>query len=201
MNTSGASPVDPAVTRESFLKWRSPRIGKTNPERMNNPVWEWLIKSGIDAYHATQRFDEASTVHAEPGWCFLRYGQSTVQLPDGRVVHIAGEHEDYYDPDFYIYNDVVVQHTDGHVEIFGYPREVFPPTDFHSATLVDNRIVIIGTSGIQIIVALARRQSWSLIWRLFLSLASRPLGRNQVGYTSINRRCQMTVGRSWFGMA
>ena len=35
-------------------------------------------------------------------------GRSTVWLPDGRVVLIAGEHEDSYDPDFCIYNDVVV---------------------------------------------------------------------------------------------
>lgn len=84
---------------------------------------------------------------AGPGWCFDRFGQSTNQLPDGRIVFIAGEHEDHYDPDFYIYNDVVVQHPDGRVDIFGYPREVFPPTDFHSATLVGNRIVLIGNLG------------------------------------------------------
>jgi hypothetical protein len=29
-------------------------------------------------------------------------------LPDGRLIRIGGEHEDYYDPDFQIYNDVVV---------------------------------------------------------------------------------------------
>jgi hypothetical protein len=69
------------------------------------------------------------------------------QLPDGRVVFIAGEHEDFYDSDFYIYNDVVIQHPDGRIDIFGYPREVFPPTDFHSATLVKNRLVLIGNLG------------------------------------------------------
>ena len=63
------------------------------------------------------------------------------------MVFIAGEHEDSYDPDFYIYNDTVVRHPDGRIEIFGYPREVFPPTDFHSATLVSNRIVLIGNLG------------------------------------------------------
>jgi len=26
------------------------------------------------------------------------------QLPDGRLVSVGGEHEDYYDPDFCIYN-------------------------------------------------------------------------------------------------
>ena len=68
-------------------------------------------------------------------------------LPDGRIVQVAGEHEDGYDPDFCIYNDVFVHHPDGTFDIYGYPREVFPPTDFHTATLVDDRIVLIGSVG------------------------------------------------------
>jgi hypothetical protein len=60
---------------------------------------------------------------------------------------VGGEHEDSYDPDFYIYNDVVVRHPDGRLEIFGYPKNVFSPSDFHSATFVGNRIIIIGCLG------------------------------------------------------
>ena len=142
-----AVPIDPAVTKEMFLKWRSPRFGTSNPERMSNPVWEWLVKSRINAYLATERLNGPSAMDAGPGWCFDRFGQSSNQLPDGRVVFIAGEHEDSYDPDFYIYNDVVIQNPSGQIEIFGYPREIFHPTDFHSATLVSNRIVLIGNLG------------------------------------------------------
>lgn len=140
-------PPDPSITRELFLKWRSPRPGSSNPEPMTNRVWDWLVRSKLNAYQATQQFDGPSAMEAGPGWCFDRFGQSSTQLPDGRIVLIAGEHEDHYDPDFYIYNDVVVKYPDGQAEIFGYPREVFPPTDFHSATLVGNRIIIIGNLG------------------------------------------------------
>ncbi|HWQ93325.1 MAG TPA: hypothetical protein VN673_16750 [Clostridia bacterium] len=49
--------------------------------------------------------------------------------------------------DFYIYNDVVILHPNGKIEILGYSAEVFPPTDFHTATLVGNRIIIIGNLG------------------------------------------------------
>jgi hypothetical protein len=73
-------------------------------------------------------------------------GQTRTELADGRVVCVGGEHEDYYDPDFCIYNDVVVLGPADHVEI-GYPREVFPPTDFHTASLVGNRLVIVGCLG------------------------------------------------------
>jgi hypothetical protein len=86
-------------------------------------------------------------MEAGPGWCFERFGQSSTTLPDGRIVLIAGEHEDHYDPDFHIYNDVVIQHPDGRLDIYGYPREVFPPTDFHTATLAGDRIILIGSLG------------------------------------------------------
>jgi hypothetical protein len=82
-----------------------------------------------------------------PTWCFSRFGQSETTLPDGRRVLIAGEHEDWYDPDFYIYNDVVVIRPDDEIEIYGYPRDVFRPTDFHTATLVGDAIYIIGCLG------------------------------------------------------
>jgi hypothetical protein len=82
-----------------------------------------------------------------PGWCFDRFGQSSTTLPDGRTILIAGEHEDYYDPDFNIYNDVVIQHPDGKIDIYGYPVDAFPCTDFHTATSIGNRIIIIGNLG------------------------------------------------------
>ncbi len=78
-------------------------------------------------------------------------------MPDGRIICVAGEHEDFYDPDFCIYNDVivlrpasgadVVTFESGEVEIYGYPEGIFPPTDFHTATLVDKTIFLIGRLG------------------------------------------------------
>ena len=139
-----------AITPEIVAKWWKPRFGSTNPERMNNPLWEWLVRTRVDAYEARIRFGYPCPFDASrpgPAWCFDRMGQSVTALPDGGVVLIAGEHEDDYDPDFNIYNDVTVYHPDGSLEIFGYPKEIFPPTDFHTATLVRNRIVIIGNFG------------------------------------------------------
>lgn len=140
-------PLDPAVTPVLFQEWRARRFGRSNPERMNNPVWEWLVRSKLDAYLATQRLHGPSAFEAGPGWCFDRFGQSSTDLRDGRVVLIAGEHEDYYDPDFCIYNDVVVRHPNGKMDIFGYERRIFPPTDFHTATLAGDRLIIIGCLG------------------------------------------------------
>jgi hypothetical protein len=140
-------PPDPSITPSLFLEWRSPRRGSSNPELMTNPVWDWLVKSGLKAYQANEHFNGPSAIDAGPCWSFDRFGQSSTQLADGRVVLIAGEHEDHYDADFFIYNDVVVRHTDGRIDVYSYPSDVFPPTDFHSATLIGNRIIIIGNLG------------------------------------------------------
>jgi hypothetical protein len=52
---------------------------------------------------------------------------------DRRTVQIAGKHEDHYDPDFRIYNDVFVHTRDG-ITVHGYPQSDLPPTDFRTAT-------------------------------------------------------------------
>jgi hypothetical protein len=136
--------IPPSITPKIFADWRSPRFGRTNPERMNNPFWEWMVRTRLDGFQANDKLHGPDSFEAGPVWCFRRFGQSTTKLPDGREILIGGEHEDHYDPDFFIYNDVVVKHPDGQIDIFGYPKEEFPPTDFHSATLVGERIILIG---------------------------------------------------------
>jgi hypothetical protein len=137
----------PAIDRDEFLAWRSPRQVAESPTRLDNPLWHWLVRTRHSGYSANQTFKGPSPFDAGPMWCFDRFGKSETTLPDGRVIHIGGEHEDYYDPDFFIYNDVTVINADGSIEIRGYARDVFPPTDFHSATLAGNSIVIIGCLG------------------------------------------------------
>lgn len=135
------------VTPALFLEWRTPRFGEKNPTKIESKVWEWLVHSKLSGYEATQKLNGPSALDVGATWSFDRFGQSVTKLPDGRIIYIAGEHEDSYDPDFYIYNDVVVVHPDDSVEFYCYPKEDFPPTDFHSATLVGNKIVIIGNLG------------------------------------------------------
>ena len=119
--------------------------GDHNPELLDRRFWHAMIRSGIDAYVAAQL--SGGTLDDCPVWCAQRFGQSLTLLHDGRAIQIGGEHEDYYDQDFYIYNDVFVHHPDGRIDIFCYPKEVFPPTDFHTATLIGDTIYIIGGLG------------------------------------------------------
>ncbi len=135
------------VSREDFEAGRTRRFGDANPEKITLPFWEGMIRAGITGYQASIHFEGEMEWDCEPVWCAQRFGQSISFLLDGRVVQVAGEHEDHYDPDFCIYNDVFVHHPDGTIDLYGYPEAVFPPTDFHTATLVGAFIYLIGSLG------------------------------------------------------
>jgi hypothetical protein len=173
--------IDPfQITRALYLADHNGKTrGTANPSVMNKPFWKYMIARGGSAYSARQLFLDKEDLAKEgeiegvkypdwpfgPVWCFDRFGGTVTKLPDGRFVHIGGEHEDFYDPDFCIYNDVVVIATpqlsnpatssmpegdipDGcdmppsrvialeDIAIYGYPLDVFPPTDFHTSTYV-----------------------------------------------------------------
>jgi ankyrin repeat protein len=136
-----------SATQEEFQRDRTRRFGNSNPERMDVPFWRAMVRNGWWAGQAAGHFGDKTRDQEIPIWCHDRLGMSLTSLPDGRWVQIAGEHEDGYDPDFCIYNDVVIHDGKGGFEILGYPEEVFPPTDFHSATLVGEWIYIIGNLG------------------------------------------------------
>src|SRR6218665_1828771 len=88
------------LSREEFLAWRAPRDVQAGPQSLDNPTWHWLVRTRLSAYGGNHHFKGPSSREAGPAWCFDRFGMSQTALPDGRVVYVAGEHEDHYDPDF-----------------------------------------------------------------------------------------------------
>lgn len=163
------------VTQEQF-KLQRPRAGLSNPESHLPEFWREQIRSGASAISAATdmlgdlkqgcdwAFDNG------PVWSFARFGRTVTTLPDERLVLIGGEHEDFYDPNFRIYADVTVldglwNPEEGGVQHYIYPRHVFPPTDFHTATLLDDHILLIGSCGYQH----ARREGVTQV--LWLNLA------------------------------
>lgn len=166
------------ISEEQFQAQRTRRFGASNPEVLDLPFWRFMVQQRWNAFQARMQFDLAlrdymnayrarrereeagetlddlpEIVHPGYGaavWCFDRFGMALTQLPDGRALFIAGEHEDSYDPDFCIYNDVIAIDSELRITIYAYPAEVFPPTDFHTATLVGNSdVYIIGNLGYQ----------------------------------------------------
>ena len=141
----GADRIAPqTITPAQFADQMRPRFGTTNPQKVDQPLWVEAIRTRKSGYGLRKSFGDGNS---DPGpvWSHQRYGMSTTGLPDGRWVQIAGEHEDFYDPDFCIYSDVFLFDGAGGVEIYIYPEDVFPPTDFHSATYVDDAIILIGS--------------------------------------------------------
>ena len=139
-----------------FERHHAPQYASTNGQNITSSFHLCMIESGESAYAAGKHF-QLKRSFSDPSWKHIwnvdRFGQSTTLLPDGRYIQIGGEHEDYYDPDFFIYNDVIV-HTPPTAEsepwqrqVFAYPADVFPPTDFHTATLMGDEIIVIGNLG------------------------------------------------------
>lgn len=135
------------ISQEIFNQQRRPRLGNANPERMPLAFWEWMVRDKYYPHDARKKFNFEFKKEDGPIWTFHRMGSTRTELPDGRIIHIGGEYEDFYDPDFCIYNDVTVFTGSDQFEIFGYPKEVFPPTDFHTSTLWNGQIFITGGLG------------------------------------------------------
>jgi ankyrin repeat protein len=151
------------VPSDDFRASRTRCFGESNPEKFQGAFFENMVLSGIDGYQVSQLFRDIVEPTDAPVWCARRFGQSITFLPDGRIIQIGGEHEDYYDPDFCIYNDVFVHKPDGKIDFFGYPETVFPPTDFHTATLLGGRFIwVIGSLG----YAGKRRHGKTQVYRL-----------------------------------
>lgn len=162
------------------------QFGTTNPTLMEKPFWKYMICNP----HLTAFCVAGARDQELPIYCFARFGATQTYLEDGRLICIGGEHEDSHDPDFQIYNDVVVIKNPHFVKaiiyktpvpsnfptkagggynlplesrmlgtsnvndvtIYGYAKDVFPPTDFHTATYVQHKdgkkfIYIIGGTG------------------------------------------------------
>lgn len=138
---------------KEFCKNYSFEFGRANPEIMDKPFWHFMaLRPYVSPYYVGKlynrnRYDMRCA--PKPIYTHERIGQTITKLPNGDIIKIGGEYDDYYDPDFNIYNDVVLITQDGKLTIYGYPPEVFEPTDFHTANFVpsQNVIYIIGCIG------------------------------------------------------
>lgn len=137
------------LTADMYNTGSMPKFGKTNPDRIEKDFWVSQIQTYKPGYSAAyDLFGKGyKSTRGIPVWSFQRFGRSYTTLQNGDLVLIAGEHEDHYDSDFNIYNDVTVLDGKGGVVHYSYPKDVFPPTDFHTATLFADHILLIGSLG------------------------------------------------------
>lgn len=135
-----------AIGRDSFLDLLA--SGKAKDFEKDFEELTSKVRAGKLPSDAAAGFFNYLT-NGKPKWCNNRFGRSYHFLKDGTLIQIGGEHEDFSEPDFNIYNDVIRITPNGEVDLFIYPEHVFPPTDFHSSTKLGNQIIIIGGLGYQ----------------------------------------------------
>lgn len=150
------------LSRRDYDRDCFPRYGTSNPEPVDSKLWRQLLGGNFKAartyghtdynghWSRLNRDNTSERRNARPGPRWFgrgRYGQSITNMPDGRTIYIGGAFEDFYDPDFCIYNDVIVKNTNETFDIYLYPLDIFPPTDFHSATRIGHKIYVIGGLG------------------------------------------------------
>jgi len=131
---------------------------------VKDPFLDYMVKAGVDPRFVREQYDFPpdfsiiDEVRDETAiWSFSRHGHSTTHYRNKFRIHIGGVYWDIAAPDFLIYNDVIVQDWTGRVWIYFYPSDVFPPTGYHTATLLDeefgpldsvtNGIITVGGSG------------------------------------------------------
>ena len=122
----------------------------TEKELNQADIFQWIIENKIQPYQLKQLLEKQNIEIKSPLWTFSgRMGQLLTELPDGMKVYIAGEYEDFYDPDFKIYNDIVIEKPNGEIELWNYPKAQFPPTDFYAAHYDEqtHSIFLIGNLG------------------------------------------------------
>ena len=136
-----------SLSKEKYLEQKHRTFGKANPQKCEISFWYDMVRCNFSAWHARRQFDDEDSLNDRPVWCYERFGKSVTAIGNGEFIEIGGEHEDSYDPDFCIYNEIFHHKGGSELIIYQYPEHVFPPTDFHSAILVDKFIYIIGNLG------------------------------------------------------
>ncbi|MCW5775805.1 MAG: hypothetical protein KIS87_05090 [Phycisphaeraceae bacterium] len=82
--------------KDEFLRDCKVRLGTKNPERMRVAHWEWMVRTRNDPFSVRDQLGiESHYGTGDPDWCFDRFGMTRTPLPDGRIICIGGEHEDW----------------------------------------------------------------------------------------------------------
>ena len=137
-------------SRDEYLESGARVFGKTNGEVIKNPFYTDMVHSAASATTARFHFEswlEDCLPEGTPIWSNDRVGISLTRLANGNWVQIGGQYDDAPEYDYCVYNDVIEYDGRGEFTIYGYPKDVFPPTDHHSATLINDHLYVIGGLG------------------------------------------------------
>lgn len=127
-------------TEADYAKDGRPRYGAANPQKVESLLWTQMAPERWNAYQLREKAGDKKHAFLKNGekfpslmrerpdgpvWSFDRFGVSSTKLDDGCIIHVGGEHEDFYDSDFCIYNDVIVEHPGGRFDFISIRRTCF----------------------------------------------------------------------------
>ena len=162
--------IQQRITEWKFSQTDIDALNSVNHEKLitkelnKNEVFHWLIKSNIIWVHELQEYLHNQKFDLkEPFWVAAhnRLGSSHVSIFNKYidVIDIGGntaahdwkwyDYNDYYNPDFKIYNDVCIK-ADGlkKIELWSYPEEQFPPVYNHDTVYDKNMNLVYITGGL-----------------------------------------------------
>lgn len=140
----------------------------TEKQLCTEEIFYWLTKSEVLFSYEILEFFEQQNIHLDqlpwtPSYLRLGISQGSIFEKNIFALIIGGniaavdwkwyESQDYYDPDFDIYNDVTIKYHDQDLkfsyEIWNYPESQFPPVYAHSTVYDDrtNQVYITGGLG------------------------------------------------------
>ena len=103
-------------------------IGRTNPDDITNEYRTLLVQHpNITPKQARINFRAPyNKVFKNPVFTFNRGLNTQIKLDDKRTINVGGVQEEVDDPDYFIYNDIIVLDRNNNVTIYAYPEEIFP---------------------------------------------------------------------------
>lgn len=107
-----------------------------NPEFRTSSYYSWVIANYNLPVEIRTLYGDAES---GPVWTFNRMGMSLDVLQNGTRVYIGGHYGDMYEPDYHIYNDVVVITSGGDTVVCNYSTTVLAPICFHNTTVDETR--------------------------------------------------------------
>ena len=135
------------ATREEYAAGKHRRFGRTNRNAWKTPSGSaWCAVERARTPRGVTTLTPVTTPN-RPHGAFSDTGERRPSYLTAASSTLEANTKTSTIPDFCIYSDVTVFDGKGGIEIYGYPEDVFPPTDFHTATLVGPYIYVIGSLG------------------------------------------------------
>ncbi|WP_141098516.1 hypothetical protein [Rhodoblastus acidophilus] len=95
VNTLSTFPHIVSDDQSYLLSFSEPALRRFQSGEVDNPLWLEAFRENWTGWRLSQTCESRGMFDGNsPFWSFDRFSRTSTRLPDGRLVHVAGEHED-----------------------------------------------------------------------------------------------------------